>query len=45
MGEVCEYCGQDPCDCPVFDIDPDDGMGPDDPHDEDSEDLDGEPDL
>lgn len=32
--EVCEYCGQDPCDCPVFDIkedpeNPDDVICPD----------------
>lgn len=35
----CEYCGEDPCACPVFDIDPDDG-GPDNPTCPDDE---GEP--
>ena len=42
-GEICDYCGQDPCDCPVFDIEPE--FGPDDPRDEDSEDFPEEPAL
>lgn len=42
-GEICDYCGQDPCDCPVFDIEPE--FGPDEPYDDDSEDIPDEPAL
>jgi hypothetical protein len=34
-GEICDYCGQDPCDCPVFDL-PED---PDNPIDDDADDI------
>ena len=36
MGEPCEYCLEDPCTCPVFDI-PDEFENPDDPIDDDAD--------
>jgi hypothetical protein len=44
IGELCEYCQEDPCACPVFEIEPD-PFGPDEPYDDDSEDIPEEPDL
>lgn len=42
----CEYCGEDPCSCPLFDIDEDDdAFGPDEPYDDDSQDIPDEPAL
>jgi len=43
-GESCEYCGQDPCDCPVFDL-PEEDEVPDDSVCVDSDEGLEEPDL
>lgn len=43
-GKICEYCNQDPCDCPVFDL-PDEDEVPDDPADCDADEGPEEPDL
>ncbi len=40
-GEVCEYCGNEPCDCPVFPVEED----PDYQLDDDTDDVVEEPDL
>lgn len=41
---VCEYCGEEPCTCPVFDIE-DEGGGPDNPICIDSDEDIEKPDL
>ena len=43
-GEICEYCGNDPCDCPIFDL-PEEPQSPDWAYDDDTEESPEEPNL